>query len=234
MDSSNRRHFLSVVGTGVIVGFAGCSGSTDDGPTTGDTTPGRHTPSKSQGNATVATSRTTTGSSSATSLTSPVSANLGGEQFETVSVDYDDGFDVSAVEGEDVTIYVGEELGSTQAATVTEAMVSDDGTRLDLTLDGSVTLAESQRVVVEYGGIEMPARPGGYAVTLTVNESASETGVVEVSDTAARIGSDFETTIEGWRIQGDAQGGSTFPNHGSEGGNPGRCLSAVDDVQGGV
>ena len=235
MGSSNRRQFLGIVGTGVTLGLAGCSGSSDDGgTTTAESTPGPHTPSEPQGNASVATSATTTGSSSVTSLTSPVTANVAGDSFETVTVDYDDGFDASSVEGEDVTVYVGEQLGSAQTATVTDATVTDDGTRLELTLDGSVTLADGQQVVVEYDGVRLPARPGRYAVTVTVNETASNTGVVEVTDTAGRISSDFETTIEGWRIQGDAQGGSTFPNHEDSGGNPGRCLSAVDDVQGGV
>lgn len=236
MDKS-RRQVLYAVGTGlsVAVAVAGCSGSSDDSSTAEATpTPGPHTPSKQQGNATVAMSATTTGSSSVTSLTSPVTANVDGDSFETVTVDYDDGFDASSVEGEDVTVYVGEQLGSAQTATVTDATVSEDGTRLALTLDGSITLADGQQVVVEYDGVRLPARPGRYAVTVTVNEIASETGVVEVADTARRISSEFETTIEGWRIQGDAQGGSTFPNHEESGGNPGRCLSAVDDVQGGV
>ena len=235
MGNANRRQVLGAIGTGLVLSVAGCSGSTDgDGTPSSTPTPGPHTPSKPQGNATVATSTTTTGSSSVTSLTSPVTANVTGDSFETVTVDYDEGFDVSGVEGEDVTVYVGEQLGSAQTATVTDAAVTDDGTNLELTLDGSITLADGQQVVVEYDGLRLPARPGKYAVTMTVNDTASETGVLEVTERAGTIGSDFETTMEGWRIQGDAQGGSTFPNHEASGGNPGKCLSAVDDVQGGV
>ena len=235
MDNSNRRQFLGAVGTGLALGVAGCSGSTDEDSTPESTpTPGPHTPSQPQGNATVATSNTMTGSNSLASVTSPVTAKVAGDSFETVTVDYDDGFDVSAVEGEDVTVYVGEQLGSVQTATVTDATVTDDGTSLELALDGSITLADSQQVVLEYDGVRLPARPGRYAVSVAVNDTATETGVVEVSESASRISSEFETTTEGWRIQGDAQGGSTFPNHEASGGNPGKCLSAVDDVQGGV
>jgi len=46
--------------------------------------------------------------------------------------------------------------------------------------------------------------------------------------------STFDTDYEGWRIFGDAQGGTGMPNYHSTGGHPGGYLSAVDDVTGGT
>ena len=46
--------------------------------------------------------------------------------------------------------------------------------------------------------------------------------------------STFDIDYEGWRIQGDAQGGTGMPNYHSSGGHPGGYLSAVDDVTGGT
>jgi hypothetical protein len=46
--------------------------------------------------------------------------------------------------------------------------------------------------------------------------------------------STFDTDYEGWRVIGDAQGGSGMPNYHSTGGNPGGYLSAVDDAVGGT
>jgi Laminin B (Domain IV)/Secretion system C-terminal sorting domain len=46
--------------------------------------------------------------------------------------------------------------------------------------------------------------------------------------------SNFSTDYEGWRIVGDAQGGTGMPNYHSAGGHPGGYLSAKDDVTGGT
>ena len=46
--------------------------------------------------------------------------------------------------------------------------------------------------------------------------------------------SNFDTDYEGWRIQGDAQGGSGMPDYHPSGGHPGGYLSATDDVAGGT
>ncbi|MCX6250951.1 MAG: T9SS type A sorting domain-containing protein [Bacteroidetes bacterium] len=46
--------------------------------------------------------------------------------------------------------------------------------------------------------------------------------------------SKFDNNYEGWRVSGDAQGGSGMPNYRSTGGNPGGHLSATDDVTGGT
>lgn len=219
---------------GTAVAVAGCTGSDSPGTATETSTPQRATPSQSQGNATVAASSLVTDSSSVNSLTSPVQPSVSGQPFATLSVRYDDGFNLSGIEGEEVTIYVGEQLGAAQTATVSDATVSDDGNTVTFTLAESITLSENQQVVVEYGGVEMPGRPGEYAVTVTINDTASETGTVTVEETVVEITSTFERTIEGWRVQGDAQGSSSFPNYLEEGGNPGGHLEAVDDVEGGV
>lgn len=230
MHQHSRRQILASVGLGAAVAIAGCTGSDDQGTAT----PDRATPSQPQGDATVAASNPVTGARSANSITSPVGASVSGQQFETLSVAYDDGFDLSNVQGQSATIYVGEGLGTVQTATVADTTVSDDGTVIAFTLDGAITLGEAQQVVAEYGSVRMPASAGEYAVTVTLNDTASETGTVTVERTASRITSTFERTIEGWRVQGDAQGSSAFPNHPESGGNPGRCLEAVDDVQGGT
>jgi len=231
MTRHSRRRILASLGLGTAAAIAGCSSS--ESPET-EEEPARATPSKPQGNATVGASQLVTGRTSSNSITSPVSASVTGQQFDSVTVAYDEGFDLSDVEGEQATIYVGEELGSAATATVTDATVSDDGKEITLTLDSTITLNERQQVIVEYDGVRMPARAGEYAVTLTLNDTASETGTVTVEETAGPIASTFERTIEGWRVQGDAQGSSSFPNYLEEGGNPGGHLEAVDDVQGGV
>lgn len=228
----DRRQFLTTASIGVAGLIAGCSGSDETGSAT-ETTQGPHTPSAEAGNATVATSKTVASAESQGSATVPIAKSVSGEQLESVSVAHDEGFDLSAIEGEDVTVYIGKELGTVREATVTDVSVEDDR-ELVVTLDGSMTLSEDQQVVVEYDGVRLPERVGEYAVTVTVNETASETGIVEVTDSAGTITSSFEQTMENWRVEGDAQGGSSFPNHEEDGGNPGRCLSAVDDVQGGV
>ena len=46
--------------------------------------------------------------------------------------------------------------------------------------------------------------------------------------------SNFSTDYEGWRVQGDAQGGTGMPNYHAAGGHPGGYLSALDDVTGGT
>lgn len=244
MSRYSRRQILSAIGISSTLGIAGCSESTDPGTSAGtptDTgtpastgTPAPATPSAPQGNATVATSSLSTESTGSNSMTVPVSASVDGQTFDSVTVTYDSGFDLSGVVGEEATVYVGEGLSTAQTVTVTASTVTDDGSSLELTLDGSVTLADGQQVVVEYEGVRMPDREGTYAVTITLNGTASETGTVEITRTAGPIASTFETTIEGWRVSGDAQGGSSFPNHPDSGGNPGRCLEAVDDVEGGT
>lgn len=228
MRQYRRRQILASTGLGAAVAIAGCGGFGGSGTDTES----RATPSKPQGNATVAASSLVTGSSSVNSLTSPVNESVSDQQFETLTAEYDEGFDLSGVTGEAVTIYVGEELGSAQTATVTDVAV--DGDTVTFTLEGSITLNSAQQVVAEYGGVEMPERAGEYAVTVIINETASETGTITVEETAIEITSTFERTIEGWRVQGDAQGASSFPNYLAEGGNPGGHLEAVDDVQGGV
>ena len=232
MRQQSRRRILASLGLGAVGAIAGCGGSESEATET--ETEDRATPSQSQGNATVAASSLVTGTNSTNSLTSPVEASVSGQQFSTVSVEYDEGFDLSGIEGEEATIYVGEQLGSAQTATVTDATVSDDGNTVTFTLDESITLSESQQVVVEYGGVELPGRAGEYAVTVTINETASETGTITIEETAQEINSTFERTIEGWRVQGDAQGSSSFPDYLEEGGNPGGHLKAVDNVSGGV
>lgn len=240
MNRYSRRQLLSAIGISTAIGIAGCSGatetatSTSTGTPTATGTPAPATPSAPQGNATVATSHLATGSTGSNSMTVPVSASVNGQTFESITVAYDAGFDLSGVVGEDATVYVGEGLSPAQTVTVTAATVTDDGTAIELTLDGTVTLSDGQQVVVEYEGVQMPDREGTYAVTITLNGTASETGTVDITRTAGPITSTFERTIEGWRVEGDAQGGSSFPNHPDSGGNPGRCLEAVDDVEGGT
>jgi hypothetical protein len=147
---------------------------------------------------------------------------------------YEEGVDLSNVRKSDVTVYVGEQLGPAQRITVRSVSAVDGDRSLELTLGGSTALGPNQQIVAEYDGVSMPERPGQYAVSITLNSTATERGILEVTGKASVIASDFEKTGEGWRIMGDAQGNSTFPNHEQSGGNPGRCLSAVDTVEGGT
>ena len=188
MPQHSRRQILAAVGLGATTAIAGCGGSGDRGTAT----PRRATPSQPQGDATVAASNPVTGASSITAITSPIGASVRGQAFETLAVTYDAGFDLSGLRGESATIYVGEELGAAETAPVTAATVSDDGTSVTFAIGDGSSLGETQQVVAEYGGVRMPDRPGEYAVTVTLNDSASETGTVTVEETAGPITSTFE------------------------------------------
>ena len=48
------------------------------------------------------------------------------------------------------------------------------------------------------------------------------------------IASNFDQDDEGWRVMGDAQGGSVIPDHIKKDGNPGGYLAASDNITGGV
>lgn len=64
---------------------------------------------------------------------------------------------------------------------------------------------------------------------LWINPPARATPLPVATSTAPII-STFDTNNEGWRVIGDAQGGSGIPTYVSTGGNPGGYISAQDDV----
>lgn len=234
-----RRRVLRDMGLLGSIGLAGCSGSSDEdesGDGDGTATPEPpHTPSRAIGNASVGSSSSLVNANGTHSMTVPAQNLDASTQLNSVSVDYEGEFDLSDIQsGDQVTVYVGEQLGTANTATVTNVSVGDSGTTLTVEFDGTLTVDPEQTIVVEYDGVRMPARPGQYAVTLAVNDEEVETGAVDVTGEVSSTENTFEETIEGWRVEGDAQGGSSFPFHEDSGGNPGGHLRVVDDVQGGI
>ena len=250
----SRRRLLALGGTAFAGGLAGCPASpdqldtataapgtgtttapgTDTGGTTVATTEPDHTITAVPGDASVGTSGGGAGTVETHTLTLTVPSALDGQTLQTVAVEYDEGFDLSRIDLADVTVTVGGELGSATEVDLSEGSVSDDATTLTATLGSPVTLSAGDIVVAEYAGVELPIRSGEYLVTAVVNSAISETAAITITDVAGMVRSTFDKGVDGWRVTGDVQGGSSYPNYEETGGNPGGHLSAVDDVQGGV
>jgi hypothetical protein len=193
-----------------------------------------HTITATPGDASVGTSGGGAGTVETHTLTVTIPSALDGQTLQTVAVKYDEGFDLSRIDVEDVTVTVGGELGSATEVDLSAVSVSDDATTLTATLGSPVSLSAGDIVVAEYAGVELPIRSGEYLVTAIVNNAATETAAITITDAAGVVRSTFEKGIDGWRVTGDVQGGSSYPNYEETDGNPGGHLSAVDDVQGGV
>jgi alkaline phosphatase D len=250
-----RRFVRSVAVAGLAGGLAGCSGidtggdepteeqSTDttaSEPTvtataTAEPTPAARTVTGPVGDASGVTSSPVTGTDGTHTFSLAVSDELAGQSAESVAVSYPQGFDLaSAASLDGVSVQIGAQNTVLTEATVTGVAARNSGRELRISLDGSTTFPEDGVVVTTYGPVAQPSLRGEYLVTGTANGTVSDTGVLTLSDTTPTITSTFDTSIEGWRVAGDAQGGSAFPYHESSGGNPGGHLRVEDDVQGGV
>lgn len=249
MTPDTRRQFLRrATVAGLAVGLAGCSGSGGDGGDGGDsggdggattaapTTRPPHTPSEEPGKLAVGASTRSTGEEAGHQVTAPLDESVAGQRLESVAVSYPPSFSVDGVQADSVRALVGEEGSKTSEAPVggVETTERDDASEVKISVEGTEPLSEAHTVVTEYEGVETPDRRGEYAVTATVNETATEVGTVTVSDETTPITDDFAESIAGWRVAGDAQGNSAFPNHVTDAGQPAPCLSAVDDTVGGV
>jgi hypothetical protein len=238
----SRRKLLALTGTSLAAGLAGCPSDppglgTSTTEPTADTTPTAepdHTITATPGDASIGTSGGQAGTVETHTLTVTVPSSLADQPLQTVAVRYDEGFDLGGIDASDVTVTVGSELGEATELELEAVSVSDDGTTLTVTLGSGVTLSAGDIVVAEYDGVELPTRGGEYLVTSIINDVASETAAITITDAPGAVKSTFEKGIDGWRVTGDVQGGSSYPNYAETGGNPGGHLSAVDDVQGGV
>ena len=253
-DIGRRRFIGSIAVTGFAGGLAGCSGTGtgDDEPTdeestdattepeptataTAEPTPAARTVTGPVGQASSVTSSPVTGTDGTHTFSLAVGDELAGESAASVGVSYPQGFDLAGAASLDgVSVRIGAQNRPLTEATVTGVTARNGGTGLNVSLDGSTTFPENGVVVTTYGPVVQPSLRGEYLVTGTANGSVSDSGVLTLSDTAPTITSSFDTSIEGWRVAGDAQGGSAFPYHESSGGNPGGHLRVEDDVQGGV
>lgn len=246
-----RRELLALTGTSLLVGLAGCPANVDElgtetvEPTAepGTTAPTEeptpteepdHTITATPGDASVGLSGGQAGTIETHTLTIGVPASLDGQTLTEVRVVYDEGFDLTGIDLEDVTVTVGGELGSATEVELTDVGISDDATTITITLGSSVTLSAGEIVVAEYDGVKLPERAGEYLVTSVVNDAASETAAITITESPGNVLSIFDKGIDGWRVTGDVQGGSSYPDWVETGGNPGGHVKAVDDVQGGV
>lgn len=252
---SRRRLLRRVAIAGAGVGLAGCSGSDGGGtdtPASEDTATGTatdtptatrepttvppHTTSEPPGRLAVGASTTERGSETSHQVTVPVDDDLAGQQLDEVTVTYPPSFSVDEIDEETVRALVGEEGGSATEAPVggVSTLETDEESEVSVTVEESEELNDAYTVVVEYGGLEAPDRRGDYTVQATVNDEVTEVGSVTVSDDPVAATDAFEESIAGWRVAGDAQGGSAFPNHDTDVGRPAPCLKAVDDTVGGI
>jgi hypothetical protein len=244
----SRRKLLALTGASLAGGLAGCpsdsselgtatSGATAGPTATGDLTPTAepdHTITATPGDASIGLSGGQVGTVETHTLTLTIPNGLDGRTLTEVRVEYDDGFDLSRIDLADVTVTIGSQQGEATEIDISDVTVSDDARTITITLGGSVTLAAGEIVVTEYDGVELPSLAGEYLVTAVLNGEASETGAITITESTGEVGSTFDKGIDGWRIEGDAQGGSALPNYEETGGNPGGHISAIDDVQGGV
>jgi hypothetical protein len=219
-----------------VAGLAGCPSDPENlgTETSGSTEEPDHTITGTAGDASVGLSGGQAGSIETHTLTFTVPDTLDGQTLSEVRIVYDEGFDLSQVDAEGVTVTVGGELGSATGVDVSDVSINDDGTTATITLGSSMALTAGDSVVVDYDGVELPTRVGEYRVTSVVNDAATETAAITITDSPGPVRSTFEKGIDGWRIEGDAQGGSSYPDYVETGGNPGGHIKAVDDVQGGV
>jgi hypothetical protein len=240
--SVSRRKLLALTGTSLAAGLAGCPSDSEElGTETLESTAEPtatevpdHTITATPGEASIGLSGGQVGTIETHALTLTIPDSLDGQTLTEVRVEYNDGFDLSRIDLADVTVTLGSEQGEATEIEISDVTVSDDATTITITLGGSVTLAAGEIVVAEYEGVELPSLAGEYLVTAILNGEASETGAITITESPGRVGSTFDKGIDGWRIEGDAQGGSAYPNYEETGGNPGGHISAVDDVQGGV
>jgi len=229
--SISRRRLLALGGASLAAGLAGCP-SDPEALETG--TDPDHTITGTPGDASVGLSGGQAGTIETHTLTLTVPASLDGRTLSEVRIVYDEGFDLTEVNAENVTVTVGSELGGATEIDISEVTISEDGTTATITLGSSTTLTAGEIIVAEYDGVQLPTRTGEYLVTAVVNDEASETAAITITDAPGTVRSTFEKGIDGWRIEGDAQGGSSYPDYVETGGNPGGHVKAVDDAQGGV
>ncbi len=258
MRRGSRRRFLRrATVAGLALSLAGCSGSDGDGTDTAS--PGRtatdgetatdtptatpepttvppHTTSEPPGRLAVGASTARPGEETSHQVTVPVDGSLSGQQLEEVAVTYPAAFSVDSVDEETVRALVGEEGGEATEAPVGGVATAETETEseVSVTVDESAELDDAYTVVVEYDGVETPDRRGDYTVWTTVNDEVTEVGSVTVSEEPIAAVDQFQESIAGWRVAGDAQGNSAFPNHDTEAGQQAPCLRAVDDTVGGV
>ncbi|NIP84522.1 MAG: hypothetical protein GTO03_02775, partial [Planctomycetales bacterium] len=104
--------------------------------------------------------------------------------------------------------------------------------QLDLWLDGTRVLSDIPMHPGPITDLEISGwdRPGAVFLDELIGFAQQGTGPGE----AACAASMFDAGDEGWRITGDAQGSSPFPDWSPTGGNPGGHVYATDDVVGGV
>jgi len=162
---------------------------------------------------------------------------LDGATLSTLGVDYPTGFDVGGVAPGDVLAAGIERAGGSVAPVpVSGTSVADGATAVSFTFDGN-TLGGGDTVFVEYRGVANASTADDYPVFAAVNGSRVGVGTLSItppSDAPDPVVSTFEAGDEGWEITGDAQGGSSVPTYEPGEGNPAPCISATDDVQGGV